>query len=77
MKVLIIYSPNSFTKQSIIDQIVSEGHKHEFLFMVDLADEEVIGRLREASEVWVYGQVHDDVNLHLARSSGVEIWQMS
>lgn len=77
MKVLIIYSPKSFTKQTVIDIIVAEGYTHEFLFMVDLSDLEVSMCLREASEVWVFGDCRGDVNLVMAEGMGCDVWQMA
>ena len=77
MKVLIIYSPKSFTKQTVIDTIVAEGYTHEFLFMVDLADSELSYYLREASEVWVFGDCRGDVNLVMAEGLGADVWRMA
>jgi hypothetical protein len=76
MKVLIIYSPLTHTKQTVIDEIVKEGYKHEFLFALDVGDSELLERIQEADEIWCFGDVTSDQNYNLAMQHGGDIWIM-
>jgi hypothetical protein len=76
MKVLIIYSPLTHTKQTVIDDIVKEGYKHDFKFAIDVGDLELLEYIDEADEIWCFGEVRNDPNYVLAEKFGGDIWRM-
>jgi hypothetical protein len=73
MKVLIIHD-NDFSKAQILEDMHEEGFLHEFLFVEDALD--LVDAIREADEVWTFGEARNFVEAVTARQMRKDVWEM-
>jgi len=73
-----------FTKELVVEEIKSEGYKHNFLFgqsvplprgMIEL-ENTVRSNLAKCDEVWCFGDCAGDYHYELAKFKGADIWYM-
>lgn len=65
-----------WTKDKVIDEIVAENYKHNFLFGVNHTHELLIKEMDLAEEIWIFGDCEDDELYIHAKKSGFDIWEM-
>lgn len=76
MDVVIIVDVMRFTKEDVVKDIREEGYQHNFMFANFNAIDVVENALKNADEVWVWGDCKDLKYLKLAKEMGCDIWQM-
>ena len=65
-----------FTKKKIVDEIQSEGYKHNFYFSQGQEMSELIKAMDIASEIWVFGDASEYEDYEYAKRNGKDIWKM-
>jgi hypothetical protein len=75
MKIIIVYD-GRYTKSHIIGHLLKVGYNGEYKFALDIPDEDLIGYIRESSEIWTFGECSSDYTVLMAENIGVEVWQM-
>lgn len=76
-RIVIIYEKDKFTKQMILDDLESEEFRHFFKFLDDIHDYNVaMLYLNECDEVWIFGDVDNELDYHMAKDLGKEVWRM-
>lgn len=77
-RVLIMFDSLKYTKSDILADLKSENFAHAFKFMCDLQnDSKRSGYIREANEVWVFGNVEHEEGYNEVFSEGKDIWVMA
>lgn len=65
-----------FNKDEVVQEIREEGYNHHFFFanFNDIGTTEK--SIKDADEVWVWGDCQDNAYYKLAKKLGADIWQM-
>lgn len=79
--VYVIMNTNKFTKERVVAEIQEEGYMHNFLFgnvtQFPVNDEFRIKHIKQADEVWCFGDCSEVHDYKLAKEIGADIWQMA
>lgn len=76
-RVLIIYDPERYTKQMILEDLREENFSYSFKFFNDVAEEVIGGYVVDADEVWTFGDVDPLPVFKFAKQEGKDIWEMA
>lgn len=82
--VYVIVNTNKFTKERVVAELQEEGYKHNFFFgnVTQFPRNEDgydirIKHIKQADEVWCFGDCSEVYDYKLAKENGADIWQMA
>ena len=77
MNVFVIFDITKFSKEQIVDELVGEGYRHNFMFDNMVYPKSVLENyLDQSDEVWCFGKCEGSQAHTLAIKKGFDVWQM-
>ena len=75
INVYVIFNPEQYTEEKIINIIKEEGYEHNFFFHRKTISDKTI-HMKVADEVWTFGNVEDLEDYKMAIEFGLDVWEM-